>query len=191
MGCNKRLAGSEFIRVGAQARSKIGKAVLLQGDEIFTDSFGRLLQERSLSACRRADVYRILPVQAAEEIIGTLRRDTIRREGSGRKMLTVQRHDPGRAGLNSRREDMSVVRVGQGQSGDTVAVIFHQAILRIRIHQAACPFQLLPGEVRAICQNIAYPLVVDIGCPAGLKHASDGKMHEQIAQRCGIKDAGI
>jgi len=86
---------------------------------------------------------------------------------------------------------MSVFRVGQGQCWDQLPIAGHEAIPDIVVHQAAGSFQLLGSKIRPVLQEVPNPLFVDLVGPLGTEQVRHGELHQQVAERCRIENAGV
>lgn len=86
---------------------------------------------------------------------------------------------------------MPIIHVRQHKVRDEVFVLSHCPILPPLFHQGAGTLQLGASQIGAVPQDIAYPFVLYLCGPLGLKHEANGKTHEQVAQEGRIQHTRI
>lgn len=99
---------------------------------------------------RPDDRARIEVDQVRDERIGMLGRNAVRGKRVRREIPQVAGDDHVGPAANGSGQHMPVARVRQVETADQAFEMFHQTVTRVRVHELACPLQLLPGEIGAI-----------------------------------------
>ena len=86
-----------------------------------------------------------------------------RLEYIGREVALVGRHDHAGVGAYRGGEDVPVVRVGKSQALDQDFVPGHHSVRDCPVHQVRGAIELLGREIRPVLQQVALPLVVNLG----------------------------
>lgn len=126
-----------------------------------------------------------------QEVVGMLCFNAIRLQVLLGKILEVESHDKVGTSPDRRSQNVSVVWVWQPDSFDECLVAGHKAIPDMGVHQVASPLKLLRLQVRTVFENIPCPLVVDSIGPFGAIKVRDSDMHQQVAKRSRVEDAGV
>jgi len=88
-------------------------------------------------------------------------------------------------------KNVIVFGVRQFERGDKVFKVFNETITDMDIHEVAGTFQFFGSKIGTVFEDGADPLIMDHMRPFRTEQIGECEFHEEIAQRGGIKDAGI
>jgi hypothetical protein len=108
-----------------------------------------------------------------------------------REIVEVERDDVVGPNLDGYGQDVTVVRVREGEAFDVLLVPVHTGVREGTVHFASGIFEIVPGHVRAISMDVARPLAVNVVAPVGPHEIVHGQPEQEIPQVGGIEDVGI
>jgi hypothetical protein len=108
-----------------------------------------------------------------------------------REIAEVERDDESRFAVDRRGQHVTVIGVGKRQGRDEGLVLGDEAIGDVIIHQLATSSEAGGREIGTIGGDVPRPLVMDLLGPTGLEEVREGELHEQIAERGRVQDAGV
>jgi len=126
-----------------------------------------------------------------KKFIGMLWRDAVFIEFPIRKILEIIGHDDIGATAYCGGEHMSILGVRQLHCRNQVFEISNETVPDIHIHKLLRSDKVCAGEIRTVCENSVYPLVMDHGRPFRTEKIRERELHEKIAKRGRIKDASV
>ena len=107
------------------------------------------------------------------------------------KIAQLERDDKSCPAVNRSCQHMAVIGVGERQVRYERLLPGEEAIRDVQIHQATTTGKTCRRDLRPIGQNVSRPVIVDFIGLTCLEQVREGKPHEQVAQRCRIKDACV
>lgn len=147
-----------------------------QRGEIFINIFGRFLETCPVPLGGSTDEIRGLVELERQEVVRMLGFHAIGLQDFFRKIPDIERHDEVSTSVDRGCQNVTVVRVGQRDGVDQCLVASHKAIQDMRVHQLASPLKLFRFQIRAVFENISYPLIVDGIGPFGVEKVRDRDM---------------
>lgn len=107
--------------------------------------------------------------EASDELIRVQGLDVELGEDRRGEIAQVERDDEASPAVNRRRQDVTVVRVGEEQIWDEGLVPGNEAIGNVLIHQTPAAGEARRRDVGSIAQDVSGPLVVDFLRPTSLE----------------------
>ena len=117
--------------------------------------------------------------------------DVVLAKNRCREIAQVERDDDANSAMNRRRQHMAIIGVGKGQRRAESLVPGDEAIGDVLVHEPPTSGKACGQDIGAISQDVSGPLRVDLFRPASLEQLREGKLHEQVAQRGRVKNAGV
>jgi hypothetical protein len=174
-----------------EALHRLREPLPKQDVEVAIDVDRRVFQLLSLPLCGGDHRGRVEIEEVLYEQIRVLGLQPERTQYVGREVALVESHNHAGVAADGCSEDMTVPRVGKGQTFNQDLVPGHQPGRDRPIHEVGSAIDLLGREVRLVLNQVPLPLIVDLGAPARAKAPRQGKPHEEIAQRRRIQHAGV
>ena len=119
-----------------------------------------------------------------DKLIRVLRRNPVRLKRFLGKIRKVIRYDHPSLTTNSRRQHMSVMRIGQLQLIDETFVSRHQIIRHGQVHQLPRALELLGFQVGTSFDNRSRPFSMNLFGPSRAKKLGQRETQQQIPQGC-------
>lgn len=126
-----------------------------------------------------------------DEFVGMLRSNTELPQCTLRKVAGVVSDDGTSLATYRGGEYMTVIEVGQDKPCFQCFPVCDQTVRNCRVHLCASLVEICYRQVGPSFQQCRDPLIVYTCGPARAIQAGQRQMHEQVAQRCRVKDAGI
>src|SRR5262249_37907318 len=123
-----------------------------------------------------------------QELVRMLRFDSPSIKRLGGEVLEIDRDNEIGTTLYCRGEDKAVIRVRQLEHIDELLEIGHDRVAHVRIHQIARSLELRARQIPSILENGPDPLLMHCVGPLGAVEVRNCKLHEEVAERCGIEN---
>ena len=174
-----------------EVRGGSDKALLSEIGEVILDGIRRILQARADLAHGGAEEARREVELIAQEFIGMLCINVERRQNGLRKVFQVLRHDHVAAADDRRRENVTIVFIGQGKRRDERLIAGDKAIARMPIHQVTGALQDGTIAMRLIAKERFDPFAMNVGAPFRAVQIRDCELQKNIPHGGGIEDVGV
>jgi hypothetical protein len=125
-----------------------------------------------------------------KEYVRILCDNSVGRERSRRKILHVESNDRHGAGLDSSREDMTIIRVWQRQTANSVLVVANIGLGQDAIHDVTRKQQTL-ACCAAVGTQAPDPFLMNRLRPTRHDNMVDAELHEQIPKMEGIQQVRV
>jgi hypothetical protein len=129
--------------------------------------------------------------EASDELIRVDGLDGELAKDRRREIAQIERDNEASSAVNRRRQDVSVIDIGEGQRRDEGLVFGDEAIGDVLVHELALSSETRGRDIRPIGQDVSRPLIMNLVRPTRLEQVREGKLHEQVAERGRVKDACI
>lgn len=173
---------------------QVGEAtepVEFQARKVLRDRFGRSHQARPLVPRGPHYTGRVGRVPANREFVRFDDFQPQRRQHIGGEVRLVERDQESRSAVDSRRQDVAVIRVRERVQGQEVFVARNRCAGQSGLHQGERPPQGRCLQVGAVRQKVAHPLRMDRVAPPGAVHIGKREPDEPIAQRRRVENIGV
>lgn len=108
-----------------------------------------------------------------------------------REVREVVRHDHACMTVDGCGQHMPIIGIGKMDARYQVLEAGNEAVVHMGVHHRPRPFQSLDGKIRPVSCHGLGPFIVDRRRPSGSEQASNRQLHEEIAKRRRVEDAGI
>ncbi len=112
-----------------------------------------------------------------EKLIGMLRRNAILPKVFFGKILEIVRDNYVGPAAYGGGQNVSVFWIGQLERGDEVFEVLDDAVADVLVHEFPCALEIVGGEIRAVLEKGADPLVMNHGRPLGSEEIGECELH--------------